>query len=499
METPKNYQSPVYSIMRDQGSIIGVSPRMLNLFHLINNVASLPTTILIKGESGTGKELVAKALHYNSHREGNFVPVNCAGIPSELLESILFGHIRGAFTGAYNSSKGLVENAQNGTLFLDEIGDMALPLQAKILRLLQGREITPVGSNNTRTVDVRVVAATNVDLTEAIREKRFRQDLYYRLNVIPVQVPSLKERIEDIPHLVGHFVSLKNSVYNKKIQGIQPSALQKLMERGWEGNIRELENVLERAFVFRKNGMIHSEDIIFDGDEFNFGSLLEPLGNENRDLPIPEHSSLPRIITPENCSIVVSDPIAISSPSEERIILPGGRWYSQGVLITSPMELSKLTGAYSYGYLRNLVRRDEIYHFELGSSKHAISIAFIAPNQLNQFFKKGNESSLPEIIRKAQSQEMLKLLSQPFGIFNRTYCETKGGERLSVFLLDKLLKKRFVLGQAHGPYFYVNSGNLDEIAGCVDPERRESFKRNLETEIDNQYKLFFSSNERVIG
>ncbi len=243
-------------------SLVGCSRPMEEVFALIQKVAPTDCTVLIHGESGTGKELVARALHDHSPRRGRaMVPVNCAGMPEQLLESELFGHKRGAFTNAFSDKAGLFEEADHGTLFLDEIGTLPLSLQAKLLRVLQEREIRRVGENTTIKVDVRILAAANQPLQEMIKKGSFREDLYYRLSVIPIEVPPLRERTEDIPLLVAHF--LKNSHVRHDAQEIRvlPEALDVLCEYQWPGNVRELQNIIERALVLCDGRQIRREDL----------------------------------------------------------------------------------------------------------------------------------------------------------------------------------------------------------------------------------------------
>jgi len=253
--------------LRDQGrftEIVGKSPRMLQLFNLISQAAPSRSTILVVGESGTGKELVAKAVHANSPRKDKpFVVVNSGSLPHDLLESNLFGHVKGAFTGAIYAKKGLFELADKGTLFFDEIGNIPLETQAKLLRVMQEREFMRLGGVETLKVDVRVVAATNVDLRRAVDEGRFREDLYYRLNVIAVQLPPLRQRKEDVASLVTHFVEKYAKENVKTVEGVTPDALLALMDYDWPGNVRELENLIERGVVLTTNGWI-GRDLIPD-------------------------------------------------------------------------------------------------------------------------------------------------------------------------------------------------------------------------------------------
>jgi two-component system response regulator PilR (NtrC family) len=229
-------------------NIIGQSPKMLDLFDLMEKVAPTKTNILITGESGTGKELVAKAIHYNSPRKDKpFVTLNCGAIPEPLIESELFGHMKGAFTDAIVTKKGLFEVADEGAIFLDEISELPLMMQVKLLRVLQDKEFKRVGGTEDIRVDVRIISATNKDLEEAVREKQFREDLFYRLNVIQIKIPPLLERREDIPHLANHFLKKYSEELNKNITKISPEALQILLNYHYPGNVRELQNIIERA------------------------------------------------------------------------------------------------------------------------------------------------------------------------------------------------------------------------------------------------------------
>lgn len=242
--------------------IIGESEGIKNCLSLVSRVADSDSTILVMGESGTGKELIARAIHYNSPRaKGPFVAINCGAIPSELLESELFGHVKGAFTGAISNRMGRFELADEGTLFLDEIGDLDPSMQVKILRALQERRFEPVGGTKSVQVNVRVIAATNVDMDRAVKEGRFREDLYYRLNVIPIQIPALRERKADIPILLSHFTTQFNRTKAKTISGFSADALQCLINYNWPGNIRELENLIERLSILKGHGLVEVLDL----------------------------------------------------------------------------------------------------------------------------------------------------------------------------------------------------------------------------------------------
>jgi DNA-binding NtrC family response regulator len=243
-------------------NIIGKSKSMQEVFELIRRVARSNSTVLVQGKSGTGKELVAKAIHYNSPRSVQpFVAINCSAITETLLESELFGHMKGSFTGAVANKKGLFEEAQGGTIFLDEIGEISAALQVKLLRVLQDHEIRRVGGNQSLKVDVRVIAATNRDLAEAVRQKEFRDDFYYRLNVVTIHLPSLKDRTEDIPLLAQHFLAKYAKEAGVSVSQISKEAMRSLMQYSWPGNIRELENVIERAITLGAEGEIRPEDL----------------------------------------------------------------------------------------------------------------------------------------------------------------------------------------------------------------------------------------------
>jgi DNA-binding NtrC family response regulator len=242
--------------------IIGSSPAMQEVFKMIERVADTETTILVLGESGTGKELVARALHFNSRRQlAPFVPINCSALPENLLESELFGHRRGAFTGAITDKKGLFQEADGGTIFLDEVGSMSPVLQSRLLRVLQEREVRRVGDNTPFYVNVRVVAAANESLEKKIKEGTFREDLYYRLNVIPIQLPSLRDRKDDIPLLVAHFLKEKVSPRTNRPYQVTRQAMALLSGHDWPGNVRELENAIERAATLCESDIIQGADL----------------------------------------------------------------------------------------------------------------------------------------------------------------------------------------------------------------------------------------------
>ena len=264
----KNLQkenSLLKQVVRDRyhfDNIIGQSQKMQALYDLLEKVSPTKTNILVTGESGTGKELVAKAIHYNSPRKDcPFVTLNCGAIPESLIESELFGHMKGAFTDAIATKKGLFEVADEGTLFLDEISELPLLMQVKLLRVLQDREFKRVGGTEDLRVDVRIIAATNKDLEEAVREKRFREDLFYRLNVIQIKLPPLRERTDDIPRLTLHFLTKFSAELNKPISSVSPEALRLLQDYAYPGNVRELQNIIERAVALETSLELSAQNL----------------------------------------------------------------------------------------------------------------------------------------------------------------------------------------------------------------------------------------------
>jgi nitrogen regulation protein NR(I) len=278
-------------------TLVGSSPAMQQTYKMIGQVAPTEVTVLLRGESGTGKEMVARAIYHHSRRgDKTFLPVNCAAIPETLLESELFGHEKGAFTGALTRRIGKFEQCHGGTLFLDEIGDMTPATQAKILRVLQDRQFERLGGSERITVDVRVIVATNKDLEKAIREGSFRQDLYYRLKVVTLHLPPLRDRKEDIPELVRYFLQRFRGDINREVGDISPRALERLMRYHWPGNVRELENTVKRALVMAKGHTLLAEDFLLEGVDTEMGpaehldleerlqKLMEPVFKELLEL-----------------------------------------------------------------------------------------------------------------------------------------------------------------------------------------------------------------------
>ncbi len=257
VETPPwQASTPAY------GDILGATPKMQRIFRLVSKVAPTESTVLILGESGTGKEHIARAIHLQSRRQhGAFVPVNCAALPENLIESELFGYARGAFTGAAGTKRGLIEEADGGTLFLDEIGDMPLATQVKLLRFLENNEVRRLGDNEVRVVDVRVIAATNVDLKRLMNEGRFREDLFYRLNVVTIELPPLRERREDIPLLAGYFLEKYVRRSGRAVEEFSNDAKTALLRYDYPGNVRELENAIQRAVTVADGKEISRADL----------------------------------------------------------------------------------------------------------------------------------------------------------------------------------------------------------------------------------------------
>jgi len=266
--------------------MIGATPVMKEIFEKVRQVAPTMATVLITGASGTGKELVARAIHQNSLRNSKkLITVNCTAIPEQVMESELFGHVKGAFTNAWKDKRGLVEEAHEGTLFLDEIGDLSPLMQTKLLRLIQEEEYKPVGSVVTKKADLRFIAATNHDLETDIAEKRFREDLYYRLNVIHIDLPPLKERKDDVPILSHHFLKKYARINQKDVQAISPEAMQVLLHQEFPGNVRELENIIERGVIFCRTNTLELKDLFLSGEQ---GSLYPSMDEDLYRLPFRE-------------------------------------------------------------------------------------------------------------------------------------------------------------------------------------------------------------------
>jgi DNA-binding NtrC family response regulator len=278
--------APLVGQEGEEDRIVGSSPKMQEIYKMIGQVAPSDVTVLLRGESGTGKELLARAIYQHSLRaDQSFLPVNCAAIPDPLLESELFGHEKGTFTGASSRRIGKLEQCHGGTIFLDEIGDMSLSTQAKLLRVLQDRSFERLGGRETIKVDIRFIVATNKDLEEAISKGMFREDLYYRLNVVSIQIPPLRERKEDIPELVSYFLKKFNREFKKKVVGMTPGAMEKIVSFGWPGNIRQLENVLKRTMILCQGEWILEDHLLLErGWETSFAKAAEGSTKPMEDL-----------------------------------------------------------------------------------------------------------------------------------------------------------------------------------------------------------------------
>jgi len=286
-------------------NMVGKNKKMQAIYTLIEKVAPTSTSVLISGESGTGKELVARAIHFNSPREKcPFISLNCAGLPENLLESELFGHEKGAFTGAIALRKGRFELADTGSIFLDEVAEMALPLQAKLLRVLQERSFERVGGSQTLHVDVRIIAATNKDLKEEVEKGSFREDLYYRLNVLHIHLPPLRERTDDIPMLAAHFVTKFAKEMNKPRLEIATETVRFLTTLPWEGNIRELENTIERAAILCSGNLILPEDV--QPDSVDASNSMQWIDNLDIEHAFPANTPLPEVLDGIEKKMVIS-------------------------------------------------------------------------------------------------------------------------------------------------------------------------------------------------
>jgi len=286
-------------------NIIAKSKCMQNIFRLIDQIADSMATVLVQGESGTGKEMLARAIHYRSARKDKpFLAVDCSAIPESLLESELFGHTKGSFTGAFTARRGLFEEASEGTIFLDEVGDISIATQCRLLRVIQEREVRPVGSNQTSKIDVRIITATNKDLRELIKKQVFREDLYFRIAIIPIHLPPLRERKEDIPLLCAHFIEKYSRINKKKAKGISREALLALTQYEWPGNVRELENTIERALLICGEGQIELQHLfmnqIMTGDSSDKEAQAQEQNTLNRAIEKSEKDFILQVLNTVN-------------------------------------------------------------------------------------------------------------------------------------------------------------------------------------------------------
>lgn len=302
--------------------IIGTSARMMDVYRLVERVANTDSTILILGESGTGKELVARALHFNSRRQyAPFVPINCSALPENLLESELFGHRKGAFTGAIQDKKGLFEEAEGGTIFLDEVGSMSAMLQNRLLRVLQEREVRRVGENTPIYVNVRVLAATNEPLEQKVKEGAFREDLYYRLNVIPITLPPLRDRLDDVPLLVAHFIKNKTQPEGGKTFQVTRQAMSAMCRHNWPGNVRELENAIERACVLCEANTIQLADLPPALQALADWSVSDQVGGKNGATPESSPAAAIYPLQLPTTTALTANSMA-APPSPEKTLVP---------------------------------------------------------------------------------------------------------------------------------------------------------------------------------
>lgn len=482
MVTFDNYEEPKYSINTGKGVIIGSTEVMLNLFQYLNALAGLPTTVLLCGETGTGKELFARALHYNTNgavKRTNFVAVNCAGIPSELLESELFGYVKGSFTGAYRDTVGKFQHANKGTILLDEIGDMGLSLQAKILRVLQERQVTRVGSAKAEDVDVRVIAATNKNLEELVEKGKFREDLYYRINVLPVTIPPLRERTDDIPLIADYLIERYNRIYGATVEGISPTAVEKLKNSKWKGNIRELENVIERVFVSMRGGTVKADHLSFK-PEMPCIRAVEAVRNRVGNNPITEE---------------VGDVIDESS----REAGMDKAWYQNGVFpIVHKRYLRNLEGSKSLSTIKKLLHEGKIYVERVNPHTQTIlHLFYLTPENVGLFFRDRGTDDYRTLEQEIRNGKFNTLVHSPFKFFGSA--EIISTDKYLSFTLGaiKLAAKKAQVYQAPSrkDYYFAltedNVGDFITIAlGSSEPLFREAKIQEFREKIRSSYDAF---------
>jgi hypothetical protein len=408
MITNYNSETAAYTIgiplSRDRkngNTIIGSGAAMKELFTRINEYARLEVSVLLKGESGTGKELVAKALHYNGIRRDNrFVAENCAAIPATLIESTFFGAVKGAYTDAKSDTPGKFKAADGGTIFLDEVQEMPIELQAKLLRVLQDKQITPVGSTKSVPVDVRIVAASNSDFEKAVAEKRFREDLYYRLNVLPMTIPPLRERVEDIPLLVNAMIERYNAFFSKsgiKIDGVTKEGLDKLAAHTWPGNVRQLENVIQRAFILARSGVLDSTNIALSDTEFEKLRIQTSVNIES--VPPVQSMAKPAV------------PASKGSTEDSAVSCSTGLWYERegGITVMTLSSVSRFTaaGVLSYQRLRKAVADGEVYSLSVGGARSSKAI-FVTQASLPALFGSSDMNAHETSALYREIEEMIK-------------------------------------------------------------------------------------------
>ncbi len=388
-----NYTCPNYNIGSNGKVIISASPAMLALFKKINQLTEitaqdLDINILISGESGTGKELIAQALHFNSKPVGNgssYIPINCTSMPESLLESELFGHTKGAFTGAVATKKGLVEKANGGTLFLDEIGDMPKDMQAKILRMIQEREFRSVGSTETKIINLRLVTATHKDLEQLIKQGHFRDDLYYRINEFSLYVPPLRERTEDIAPLANYLLEIYNQRYSAQFESVSDSALDKLQAYGWPGNIRELGSVLKRVLMQKKAGIIEAADIDIAQD-------------------------------PKKRSVQ-----SIKLRSEQPTSFMDGKWHEGGIYPITIGKLLSNQGTRNENTIKLYCAKNAEYILNIGERR---SILFLTMQNIDHFFRE-KTTSYYSLLHKIANCPLNEIAKTPFAIYNLATLQSK--------------------------------------------------------------------------
>jgi hypothetical protein len=462
MPTSETLEIPGFRIGETGEVIIGQNERMRALFSFARAIAGSKENVLITGETGTGKELFAKALHYLDGTKGRFVPVDCAGIPSEILESILFGHVRGAFTGAIRDSGGLVKAAEEGTLFLDEIGDMDPRLQAKILRVIQERQITPVGSSEVKEVDVRIVAATNQDLLKAMEGGKFRRDLYYRLSTFVMPVPPLRERKDDLSYLTGHFIDRLNGSKGLHLEGLTEEALERLGDYDWPGNVRELNAVLIRSGVLKKQGVLDSRDLsLVPADVFH---ILKHKSRQAVSAAAPMAPLAPPASSPGKPKEEPAPPEEVKPKIPDR--------YTRGVLPMTVPQISGLEGAKINLTLNKIVTKDQdIYCIVPTSREEGVStrgqrrVVFVDHHALDRLFRDRTTEAYVALERRLADNPFFELLKtgEPFLVTDSGAVREIPGVPKSVKTLQDCIK------EAGERFYHIAEGGPKKATYLVVP------------------------------
>lgn len=532
MEAIPNY-SPEEGIYRaGNRPIIGKDPTMLALFRQLNLLADVPVDVLVTGETGTGKELVARALHYNGlRREGPFIAVNCAAIAESLLEAELFGHKKGAFTGASTENKGYFTAADKGTIFLDEIGDFPVGLQAKLLRVIQEREVMPVGGRETVPIDIRVIAATNKNLADEINEKRFRNDLFYRLSMFPLHVPTLKERGEDIFLIAKYLVESYNERFKLKVTGLTPAARDKLSLYEFGGNIRELENIIGKAVLMQQTGPINHENIMFEDNSMTITvrrqysrrlglrMLIEVTEETEADYIklVLAHTNGVKIkaagilgISRKNLwEKMVQHGIGEygellergEEPQHEEERAPPSApapatpqeatWYSNGVLPILTTALAQKRFAKSRQTLDQLARSGIVYAEQFGTERKQ-DVVYLTPDTVQEFFYGTDpaRSDYDAILKEIREGPFNALAKKPFAVFNVTTLNQNSGTIQGASQVKQRVTRSstYVLDSGARLFFVVNQDN----SGVFFPhyEDREERMAELQRDIQHRYERF---------